>query len=226
MPLSKLPRWVWAGGFVLAWIAGMVNVTGLLGFEHQAVTHLTGSTTMLGDAVARGDGDAVLHLLAVLGAFVAGTVVSGFVIQDSVLTIGRRYGVTLLLEAVLLGVAVPLLEAGRSGGVYLASAACGLQNAMATTYSGAVVRTTHVTGMFTDLGIAVGHAVRGVPVDGRRLRVCVTIVSGFLCGAVAGAFAFRALGYPALWIPAGLVGGAGLVYVAWTTRRIGRGRPG
>jgi uncharacterized membrane protein YoaK (UPF0700 family) len=43
--------------------------------------------------------------------------------------------------------------------------ACGLQNAMATGYSGAVIRTTHVTGIVTALGIAVGLAARRERVD-------------------------------------------------------------
>ena len=36
-----LPRWVWLGAGALAGVAGMVNVIGFLGFEHQAITHLT-----------------------------------------------------------------------------------------------------------------------------------------------------------------------------------------
>ena len=43
---------------------------------------------------------------------------------------------------------------------------------MVSTYSGAVVRTTHLSGMFTDLGIFLGHFLRGLPVDMRRLRLC------------------------------------------------------
>lgn len=43
--IAKLSRWVWGGAWALAFVAGMVNVVGLLGFEHQAVTHLTGTTT-------------------------------------------------------------------------------------------------------------------------------------------------------------------------------------
>ena len=37
--ISKLPRWVLAGGWALAFVAGIINVVGLLGFEHQAVTN-------------------------------------------------------------------------------------------------------------------------------------------------------------------------------------------
>ena len=157
---------------MLACIAGMVNVVGLLGFEHQAITHLTGNTSMLAAALARGDRAAIRHFAAIIGAFVAGTIASGFLIQDSTLQLGRRYGVALVLESLLLFAAVPLLDAHSAYGMYVAACACGLQNAMISAYSGAVVRTTHLSGMFTDLGIALGHALRGMPVDRRSACVC------------------------------------------------------
>lgn len=89
--ITKLPRWVWAGGWALAFVAGIVNVVGLLGFGHQAITHLTGTTSLLGAAVAALDGAAVAHFAAVMGSFVAGAVLSGFIIRDSTLKLGRRY---------------------------------------------------------------------------------------------------------------------------------------
>jgi uncharacterized membrane protein YoaK (UPF0700 family) len=210
--ISKLPRWVWAGAWALAFVAGIVNVVGLLGFEHQAVTHLTGTTSMLAAALASLDGAAALHFAAIIGSFVAGTVLSGFLIQDSTLQLGRRYGVALLLESVLLCVAVPLLRRNNISGIYSASCACGLQNAMVSTYSGAVIRTTHVSGMFTDLGIFLGHSLRGLPVDMRRLRLCFLIITGFLCGGMAGTVAFRRLSYSALFIPAALTATTSLAY--------------
>src|SRR4051812_5772741 len=108
--ISKLPKWVWGGAWFLAFVAGTINAVGLLGFEHQAVTHLTGTTSMLAAAVARLDGTATLHFVTVIGSFLAGTVISGFLIQDSTLQLGRRYGVALLLESALLCGAVPLLN--------------------------------------------------------------------------------------------------------------------
>jgi uncharacterized membrane protein YoaK (UPF0700 family) len=210
--LSKLPKWVWAGAWALAFVAGIVNVVGLLGFEHQAVTHLTGTTSMLAAALAAFDWTAALHFAAIISSFMAGTVLSGFLIQDSTLQLGRRYGVALLLESILLCLAVPLLKRNNIFGLYSASCACGLQNAMVSTYSGAVVRTTHLSGMFTDLGIFLGHSLRGLAVDMRRLRLCFLIISGFLCGGIAGAIAFRHLGYSALFIPSGLTAGTSLAY--------------
>jgi uncharacterized membrane protein YoaK (UPF0700 family) len=216
--ISQLPRWVWAGAWALAFVAGIVNVVGLLGFEHQAVTHLTGTTSLLAAALASFDGVAALHFAAIIGSFMAGTVLSGFLVQDSTLQLGRRYGVALLLESLLLCVAVPLLKRNSIFGIYSASCACGLQNAMVSTYSGAVVRTTHLSGMFTDLGIFLGHYLRGLPVDARRLRLCFLIISGFLVGGIVGAAAFHRLSYSALFIPAALTAVTAVVYGVYHLR--------
>ncbi|HEY5297389.1 MAG TPA: YoaK family protein [Verrucomicrobiae bacterium] len=210
--ISKLPRWVWAGAWVLAFDAGIVNVVGLLGFEHQAITHLTGSTSLLAIGLATLNTFSILHFAALLGSFVAGTVLSGFIIQDTALQLGRRYGVALVLESILLCAAVPLLQRHYLSGLYCAACACGLQNAMMTTYSGTVIRTTHLSGMFTDLGIFLGHALRGLPVDLKRMRLCLLIISGFLGGGVAGALAYHALNAAALFIPAGITAALSIAY--------------
>ncbi len=212
--ISKLPPWVWAGAWALAFVAGIVNVIGLLGFEHQTVTHLTGTTSMLAAAIANLDLAAVLHFAAMIGSFISGTVLSGFIIQDSTLQLGRRYGIALIIESLLLCAAVQLLTRGSIFGMYSAACACGLQNAMVSTYSGAVVRTTHISGMFTDLGIFLGHRLRGLPVDARRQRLCLIIISAFLCGGIAGAVAFHHLSYGALYIPSGLIAVMATIYGA------------
>lgn len=217
--ISKLPRWIWAGAWVLAFIAGVVNVVGLLGFEHQAITHLTGNTSLLAGAVASLDVPSALHFGSLLGAFVAGCVVSGFIIQDSTLQLGRRYGVALMLVSALLFASVPLLQHNSAYGMYAAAAACGLQNAMVSAYSGAVVRTTHLSGMFTDLGIFIGHALRRMPVDARRLRLCCLVISGFFCGGLAGTVAFQRFSYFALLFPATLTAAAAIAYGLYRFRK-------
>jgi uncharacterized membrane protein YoaK (UPF0700 family) len=217
--ISRLPRWIWTGAWVLAFIAGIVNVVGLLGFEHQAITHLTGNTSLLAEALATGNLPATLHFAALIGAFVAGTTLSGFLIQDSTLQLGRRYGVALLLVSLFLFASVPLLQHGSAYGMYTAACACGLQNAMVSTYSGAVVRTTHVSGMFTDLGIFLGHALRRLPVDTRRLKLCLLVISGFLGGGIAGTFAFNGFGYSALLVPASLTAVVAIAYGLYRIRK-------
>jgi uncharacterized membrane protein YoaK (UPF0700 family) len=200
----------------------MVNVVGLLGFEHQAITHLTGTTSLLGAALGTLNGGAALHFVAVIASFVTGTAISGFLIQDSALKLGRRYGLALGLESALLAFAVPLLNRQNHLGDYFASCACGLQNAMASTSRGSVVRTTHVSGMFTDLGIFIGHTLRGLAVDKRRLRLCLIIISGFLGGGIAGAAIYQTLGYATLYLPAACTGVAAIGYTVYQLRH----RPG
>ncbi len=220
--ISKLPRWVWSGAWALAFVAGMINVVGFLGFEKQAVTHLSGITTMIGASLGGADGAALSHYLSLLLSFLGGTVLSALIVQDSTLRLGRRYGWALMIESLLLCAAVPLLWREQHAGMCLAACACGLQNAMASTYSGSVVRTTHVSGMFTDLGIFLGHYLRGIPVDGRRLRLCVIIISAFATGGVAGTLLFHKLGYSTLFIPAALTGIAAVGHGLYL-RRFGQG---
>ena len=222
----QLPRWVWVGAGLLACVAGMVNVVGYLSFEQQAVTHLTGTTTLLGEAVAKRDLHAISRLAGVALAFMAGAALSGMIVQDSTLKLGRRYGVVLALESLLLFAAIPLFMQGRLAGPLLAAMACGLQNAMATTYSGAVIRTSHLSGMFTDLGIGLGHALRGMPLQKRRLLLCGLIISGFFTGAVLGALLFVRFGYAALAVPATITGSIGLGYAAHRQLQLRRARTG
>lgn len=216
-----LPRWVWVGAIALACVAGMVNVIGYLGFEHQAITHLTGTTSLLAAAVANGDLRAASHLLGVVLAFFGGATLSAVIVQDSTLHLGRRYGVVLAIESMLLLAAVPLFQGGQIWGALAAAMACGLQNAMVTTYSGAVVRTSHLSGMFTDLGIGLGHALRGMPLQPRRLMLSGLIIGGFFAGGVIGALLFVRIGYNALYLPAALTGSTGIGYVIYRHLRRG-----
>lgn len=211
----RLPTWVWIGAITLSCVAGMVNVVGFLGFEHQAVSHLTGTTSQLGMAMAQGDWRSIGHLWGLLIAFSLGAMLSGLIIQDSALQLGRRYGIALALESALLFLAIPLFKQQQIWGAMSAAMACGLQNAMATTFSGAVVRTTHLSGMFTDLGIGLGHLLRGLPLPIRRLTLSGLIISGFLAGGVLGAWLFMRWQYDALLVPAVLTGLVGLGYVIY-----------
>jgi uncharacterized membrane protein YoaK (UPF0700 family) len=212
---ERLATWVWVGAAALACVAGIVNVVGFLGFQQQAITHLTGNTSLLGAALVSGDVDAVTALGAMMVAFLLGAMLSGLIVQDSALRLGRRYGVVLTIESVMLAAAVPLFRQQHLAGPILAAAAIGLQNAMATTYSGALIRTSHVSGMFTDLGIMLGHVLRGLPVGKRRLALCLLIIAFFFSGGIVGAWLFAVLGYASLYVPAALTGTIGLGYVLY-----------
>lgn len=223
MVVARLPRWVGAGAFALAAVAGMVNAAGFLAFEHQAITHLTGTTTLFGVAVVQGQGSLALNLLLFLLSFFAGAALSGALVHDSTLRLGRRYGVALMIESLLLLLAIPLLRDHSIAGLCIATAACGLQNAMASTYSGAVLRTTHVSGIVTDLGIMLGQSLRGLSHDARRRNLYLLILLGFALGAMLGAAGFMHLAERVLILPALLTGSAGLAYALYRHRALRRG---
>jgi uncharacterized membrane protein YoaK (UPF0700 family) len=206
----------------------MVNAIGYLSYSHQAVTHLTGTTTFLGVALVQRDLALAVHLGAVLLAFFVGAILSGFIIRRQTLKLGRRYGVALALEGLLLALAALFMHEKLPAGAYLASAACGLQNAMATTYSGAILRTTHLTGIVTDLGSALGHALRGLPVNLLRLRLYALVLLAFFLGGILGALVFSVTGTDALFYPAALVFVVALAYTAYAhhTRAAATGRDG
>lgn len=219
---DHLPLWVMLGACALACIAGMVNVVGYMGFEHQGITHLTGTTTLLGEALSGADWRASLQLAAMILAFVLGAAMSGAIIQDVQLRLGRRYGVALALESILLFSAASLFKQGSMAGPLLAATACGLQNAMATTYSGALVRTTHLSGLFTDIGINIGHAARGMPRQASRTRLSLLTIGAFATGCVIGAMLFRRLSYDALYLPAIWTGLVGIGYAFYHHYRCSR----
>ena len=201
--VSKLPKWVEFGAFVLSVIAGMVNAVGLLGFEHQSVSHLSGTATLLGSSLINLPFQTSLHLFGVLFSFLIGSCIAGFLLQGETLRLGKHYDTTLFLEAVLLFLAILFLSKGSFYGHFFASAGCGLQNALATRYSGAVIRTTHVTGIFTDLGLMLGSLLRGEPLDRRKAQLFVIIIVGFIAGGVFGAWAYQYFLFWTLIFPAG-----------------------
>ena len=69
--------------------------------------------------------------------------------------------------------------------------------------------------MFTDLGIGLGHLIRGLPLPMRRLTLSGLIISGFLGGGILGAWLFSLLRYHALLVPSALTGLTGVGYVAY-----------
>lgn len=216
--ISQLPRWVEVGGFCLALIAGSVNAIALLSFNHQGVSHLTGSSSLLSIELAIGSYTAVLHLLGILLSFVLGAAISGFVIGNQYLQLGQRYSAALFCESLALLLAMYFLNQESNLGHYLASGACGLQNAMTTSFSGAVIRTTHLTGLFTDIGIALGLWLRGQKTDTRRLSLYGILISGFVVGGSISAWVFARLGFYSMLLPAGLAALMAFAYVLYIKR--------
>ena len=67
--IKRLPAWVWFGGVLLTFTAGLINSIALLSFANQAVTHVTGSITLASAAIAKQSWAEFQHLSLVVFFF-------------------------------------------------------------------------------------------------------------------------------------------------------------
>ncbi len=199
--VSKLPGWISTGALLLSFTAGCINAISILCIIKQPVSHITGSSTNLAIAIGSGNGILILHYSLIILFFFIGSIISGIIIKDSQLRLGRRYGVALLIESFFLSASWYLMKSSPNISHILISFSCGLQNAMATTYSGAIVRTTHMTGIVTDIGIEIGNALHGTPMDSKKVNIQIILVSGFIIGGIPAALIFPFLGNNTILIP-------------------------
>lgn len=213
------PAWVYFGSFSLTFIAGTTNAVGFLGVAHQGMTHVTGTLTLSAIELAHAHSMLALRALTVVVFFFFGAAVSGLIVRDSHLRTSRRYGVALIIEAGLLFGAMFSFREGEMAGEYFAAAACGLQNALATTYSGATLRTTHMTGIITDLGSALGQAVYRHPIDWFRVRLYLILISGFATGGFLGGALYPLYFGDALVVPATYTLLLGVGALVWLHQR-------
>jgi uncharacterized membrane protein YoaK (UPF0700 family) len=197
-------------GVALAFVAGAINAGGFLAVQ-QYTSHLTGAISSAADNLALGAWDLALDALGAVLSFLAGAICTALTVNY-----GRRrglaseYALPLLLEAVLLltfGVLGARL-AGIDGlfvpvTVMLLCFMMGLQNALITKISHAEIRTTHMTGIVTDIGIELGRMLYWnrdpsqpkVAANHGRLRLLSSLLLGFFTGGVVGALGFKHAGY-------------------------------
>lgn len=202
MSWRHTPAWISLGGAWLAFNAGYINATGFLQVHEHGLTHLTGQVTRVGIELAEGRLGDSARALGLVAWFFGGAIISGILIRRSELAErGSPYGVAMLVESALLAIAAALLVNGKDWGANFAAVAAGLQNALATSYSGAIVRTTHMTGIITDLGVHFGHAVRGEPIEWEKVKLLSLLFGGFLVGGLLGATLFPLLRSYSLVVP-------------------------
>lgn len=100
-------------------------------------------------------------------------------------------------------------------GAYLVCLACGLQNGMCTSFSGAVIRTTHVTGILTDIGLIIGQAIfhKRTRKHLWKLKILIPLYTSFCCGAAIGWIAFKYMHHNAILPPCGIIVCLGLGHI-------------
>jgi uncharacterized membrane protein YoaK (UPF0700 family) len=197
-------------GCVLAGVAGATNAGGFLAVGRYT-SHMTGILSSVADNLVLDQLQLAGAGLLLVLAFLCGAMTTAWMVNWAQRRAMRSaFARPLLIEAAL------LLLFGLFGAsitqsndlfmtltVMLLCFIMGLQNAVITKVSNAIIRTTHVTGLLTDLGIELGKLmyVNGaqfplrVEANQRKLRIHIFLVCFFFGGAVLGAWGFKTFGY-------------------------------
>ena len=202
-------------GAILAFNAGAVNAGGFL-VVAMYTSHMTGFASLLADNLVLGNTALVLGAVGTLLAFTTGAAVTAILVNWARQhALRSEYALPLLLEAALLLVfgllgatlnrqtpfAVPLT-------VLVLAFTMGLQNALVSKMSSSQIRTTHMTGIVTDIGIELGKLFywnrTGSPLESRvranriKLRLLGTLLGAFISGGIVGAAGFKYIGF--IWV--------------------------
>lgn len=222
----------WLAGY-LAFVGGFVNSSGFV-LIGTFSSHVTGNVGRLADDAATGQYAAAVAALTLVVCFFAGAFAASVILESRVLGAARARAYAfalatetglLLLFTLLSYVTVSEHPRVKDAETALLCAAMGLQNALVSRLSGAVVRTTHLTGVVTDLGIESARwfrfwrqslsAVTRVPlVFGRnpaerpafeKSLLLGTIAASFLAGASSGAYSAVHWGHGSMLLAAAAV---------------------
>jgi uncharacterized membrane protein YoaK (UPF0700 family) len=199
-------------GVTLAFVVGAIHAGGYLAVQ-QYTSHMTGIVSAMADNLALGQLTMVLVGLGALLSFMLGAACSAIMVNYARRhNMHSEFAMPLLLEALLLlifglmgarlmgveGLFVPVT-------VMLLCFMMGLQNAVISKLSNAEIRTTHVTGLVTDIGIELGKLLywnrhptpvgSSVLANRQQLRILTLLVAAFFVGGVLGALGFQSVGY-------------------------------
>lgn len=208
--LQRTPQTDLKLGSVLAFVAGAANAGGFLAVG-QYTSHMTGMLSSVADHLVLGQLTLALAAVGAVLAFLLGAMTTAWLVNWGMRReLRSAYGLPLIVEAAallvfgLFGAAIGLMTpVFLPLTVVLLCFIMGLQNAVITKISRSVIRTTHVTGLITDLGIELGKLLyvnrqagtMPVVADRRRLRVHSQLIACFFVGGIAGALGFKHLGF-------------------------------
>lgn len=187
---------------MLSCIAGIVNITGVLAVK-VLTTNVTGHFAYFSEELFNKRYGVALEFLLFIGAFLVGAFVSNFLIE----LVSRRrpqisFAFPMAIEILILfvvgiiGRQALLVYANGRLVAYALLFAMGLQNALVTKVSQSVVRTTHLTGLFTDLGIELSQLFFyrkqfEVKQLSRSISLKLAIIGGFFLGCLSGGYLYQ-----------------------------------
>ena len=202
------------GGVLLSFNSGLLNGLCLLS-NKVTVTHISGDVSNAALGLGNEDFSSVALYLDISFFFILGSSSTGFMIAKHSFQKEFQHGPSFLLGTILLLAAwcVALIFKGSRCFYYICAIASGVQNAMGTRFSGSIIRTTHVTGTATDIGIILGHILKGQVQERWKLSVLLPLFAGFFAGSYTSVFTHRYLGFHSVLINVFLFAAVGIAYV-------------
>lgn len=192
---------------LLSFVAGIVNVTGFFSV-HQLTTNVTGHFAYFADELIKENYYTSLSYLLYIISFFTGAFFSSLCVE-AVAARRIRYiylapvsiEVCILFIISMLGISFVNEYANIIACTLLF--AMGLQNALVTSISNSVVRTTHLTGLFTDLGIELAQLLYyKLPEQQHKLKSSIklrlAIISFFFAGCITGGLGYIFMGMRSL----------------------------
>ena len=189
---------------MLSFVAGMVNITGILAVQ-TLTTNVTGHFAFFAEHFSNKQyAQALVYLYYVL-SFLAGAFVSNLLIE---ITLKIKPAIChvfpMAIEILILNIVgltgnQPVFSAASAQLIACSLLfAMGLQNALVTSVSQSVVRTTHLTGLFTDLGIELSQLIfyrkrKGVKELVRSIYLKLAIITCFFLGGISSGFIYRSV---------------------------------
>lgn len=193
---NQSKSWIYRAVTFLSINGGFVNSITFESFFHNPVGYVTGNITFSAYYLANLDILSFINVMAAIGAFLLGAVVSGLIIPHNDFTRNNRYNLAFSIEALLIFLGMIGLVLDIPASKYLLAMALGLQNGCTTYYGKSIIRTTHMTGTMTDLGIVLAHKlIKRYDIPMWRVLIYVFLLMGFFVGSVGGIILYRVMGY-------------------------------
>jgi uncharacterized membrane protein YoaK (UPF0700 family) len=188
---------------LLSFVAGIVNVAGFLAVQ-RLTTNVTGHFAFFVDEIFKLDfWQGFIYFLYIFFFFL-GSFVSNFIVElTSRKHVNYIYVIPTIIEGVILFTLAlfgkPLITENPNLLAFCLLFAMGLQNSLVTTISNATVRTTHLTGLFTDLGIELSQLFFYKQKEQKvkltsSIKLRLTIISFFFLGGIFGGIFYTAIG--------------------------------
>lgn len=198
---------------LLSFVAGLVNITGVLALK-TLTTNVTGHFAFFAEEIMRHDYAIAFTFFLFTIFFLLGSFLSSF-LQEliSLKNPDLSHIFPITLEMVIL-IAVGIF--GTSSGIYTLDGkltafflllSMGIQNSLVTNISKSTVRTTHLTGLFTDLGIELSQLFfYKKPEEVKKLKTSIflrlSIITFFFLGCFSGGIIYQLLEIKTLFIAA------------------------